>query len=150
MNNIRTMKNNGGFTLIELMIVIAIIAILAAIAIPAYQDYTIRSQASEGANIVSAAKLAVAQTVDETGVFPTDNSGAGLPSAGSINGRFVADVTVGTAGAITSKFRAADPVNPAIQGKTIIFVPTTQGGSISWTCSTGDVDAKYLPATCRP
>ena len=79
------MKLQKGFTLIELMIVIAIIGILAAIAIPAYQDYTIRSKVSEGLNMAGAAKLAVAETFDSQGVFMSDNGSYGLPGAASIS-----------------------------------------------------------------
>ena len=79
------MKLQKGFTLIELMIVIAIIGILAAIAIPAYQDYTIRSKVSEGLNMAGAAKLAVAETFDSQGTFMTSNSDYGLPAAASIS-----------------------------------------------------------------
>jgi prepilin-type N-terminal cleavage/methylation domain-containing protein len=84
-----TMKQQHGFTLIELMIVIAIIGILAAIAIPAYQDYTIRSKVSEGLNMAGAAKLAVAETFDSSGKFPSvDNVSYGLPAARSITGTY--------------------------------------------------------------
>ena len=148
MNNIRTMKNNGGFTLIELMIVIAIIAILAAIAIPAYQDYTIRTQVSEGSNLVSSAKLAVAQFLDEKGTFPSSNASAGLPPSGSITGKYVTGVNIAGAGQITSTF--GNEANPAITGGTIVFIPTNNGGSVSWDCDTGTVNAKYRPAACRP
>jgi len=146
MNNLRTIKKQGGFTLIELMIVIAIIAILAAIAIPAYQDYTIRSQAAEGANLVSSAKLAVAQTYDETGDFPADNDAAGLRAAGSIVGTYVSGVEV-DGGDITATY--GNDVNDKIDGKTLIFTPTDEGGSISWTCSEGSLQPEYRPASCR-
>ena len=147
MNNLRTIKQQGGFTLIELMIVIAIIAILAAIAIPAYQDYTIRSQASEGMNLVSSAKLAVAQTLDETGDFPGSNTSAGLPNSGSIIGKYVSGVAVGANGVITATY--GNDVNSEINGNTLIFTPTDEGGSVSWSCSTGTLASKYRPAACR-
>jgi len=147
MNNLRTINKQGGFTLIELMIVIAIIAILAAIAIPAYQDYTIRTQASEGANLVSAAKLAVAQTVDETGGFPADNAAAGLAAAGSIVGKYTSQVAV-AAGVITVTYGV--DANGEITGDTLIFTPTTNAGSIEWSCTSGTLDVQYRPATCRP
>ena len=147
MNNLRTLNKQGGFTLIELMIVIAIIAILAAIAIPAYQDYTIRTQASEGANLVSAAKLAVAQTVDETGGFPADNAAAGLATSSSIIGKYTSDVAV-AAGVITVTYGV--DANSEISGDTLIFTPTTNAGSIEWSCTGGNLDVQYRPATCRP
>ena len=87
-----------GFTLIELMIVVAIIGILAAIALPAYQDYTIRSKVTEGLSLAGAAKLAVAETLASTGSLPPDNATAGLPVNTTIKGKYVTSVTVGAAG----------------------------------------------------
>ncbi len=90
------MKKQQGFTLIELMIVVAIIGILAAIAIPAYQDYTIRAQVSEGLNLAGGAKAAVSEVVMDSGTFPTTNVLAGLSTNTDINGKYVVSVTVGS------------------------------------------------------
>ena len=87
-----------GFTLIELMIVVAIIGILAAIAIPAYQDYLIRSQVSEGLTMASAAKASVSEYYANNGSWPTDNGAAGMGSAADIQGKYVSSITVGTGG----------------------------------------------------
>ena len=144
------MKNvQKGFTLIELMIVVAIIAILAAIAIPAYQDYLIRTQVSEGAVLTDGAKTAVAEFYSNKGDYPPANGSAGLASPGSISGKYVASVTV-LNGLITAKF--GNEANKAItQSGTDTFVlsPITQAGSIKWTCTKSKVAQKYLPTSCR-
>ena len=143
-----TMKLQKGFTLIELMIVIAIIGILAAIALPAYQDYTVRSKVSEGLNMVGAAKLAVAETFDSTGAFVANNASYGLPAAGSISGTYV--TSIGAAGStITITYNNNLGGNPTANGGTIIIVATTNVGSVEWDCTGGTIVDKYRPANCR-
>ena len=143
-------KNMQGFTLIELMIVVAIIAILAAIALPAYQDYVARSQVSEAMTLSSGAKTAVAEYYADRGAWPTTNAMAGLAtSAASINGKYVASVGVGTAGAITATMKGAGSASQKVAGGTFVMVPTDAGGSVTWSCNTGTINDKYLPSSCR-
>ena len=145
------MKKMQGFTLIELMIVVAIIAILAAIALPAYQDYVIRSQVSEGSVLADGAKTAVAEYYSNRGTAPTDNTSAGLASAASITGKYVVSLTV-SGGLITTKFSKGSPqrANSAIDTSTLIFSPTfgATAGSTVWKCSSA-IAAKWLPVICR-
>jgi type IV pilus assembly protein PilA len=143
------MKNmQKGFTLIELMIVVAIIAILAAIAIPAYQDYLVRSQVSEGAVLADGAKTAVAEFYSNTGRMPTANASAGLATAASISGKYVSSVTV--AGGVISAAYGGPKASTKIPTTAILIVsPVTSAGSISWTCKSTTVDPKYLPTSCR-
>jgi type IV pilus assembly protein PilA len=142
------MKNiQKGFTLIELMIVVAIIAILAAIAIPAYQNYLIRTQVSEGAVLTDGAKTAVAEYYSNTGKFPSTNASAGLASSTSIVGKYVTGVVAANTGLITATF--GGQANTAISGKTFVLSPSTSGGSIAWHCHGSSVDPKYLPSSCR-
>ena len=147
------MKNTQkGFTLIELMIVVAIIAILAAIAIPAYQDYLIRTQVSEGAVLTDGAKTAMAEYYSNTGIFPaasgTANATVGLASAASIAGKYVSGVNVGaTTGRIVATFGPG--ANTKIQGGTFVLSAITNAGSIAWTCKLSTVNPKYLPTSCR-
>ncbi len=142
------MKKNQGFTLIELMIVIAIIAILMAYAIPAYRDYTVRAKAGEGIAIAAAAKQAVSETYISEGEWPDSNPAAGLPAAGTITGENVASVTVTDPGVITILFNGNDSVLTA--SSNIVLTPTsaTGAGSITWAC-TSNLDNRYLPTDCR-
>jgi type IV pilus assembly protein PilA len=142
------MKMQKGFTLIELMIVIAIIGILAAIAIPAYQDYIVRSKVSEGLNMAGAAKLAVAETFDSTGIMPLGNGEAGLPGAGSITGNYVTSITV-TSGIVDILYNSSVGGNPTANAGTLTLTPESTEGSMKWQCNSADISNKYLPANCR-
>jgi type IV pilus assembly protein PilA len=143
------MKKQQGFTLIELMIVVAIIGILAAIAIPAYQDYTIRAQVSEGLNLAGGAKAAVSEYTMDRGLFPLSNGQAGVSAAASINGKYVTRVAV-SGGAITVTYGADS--HSILSGAVLQLSPTTQAGSIEWACKSpsSSIANKHLPAACRP
>lgn len=147
------MNMQKGFTLIELMIVVAIIAILAAIALPAYQDYVIRSQVSEGSVLADGAKTAVAEFYTNKGFFPSTNGSAGLASSGSIQGNYVVSLDAGATkpGVIIATY--GNKANTAIATKQLGFSAYSKGGgSIAWTCSNATyttVAPKYLPTSCR-
>ncbi|WP_019591837.1 MULTISPECIES: pilin [unclassified Thioalkalivibrio] len=144
-----------GFTLIELMIVVAIIGILAAIALPAYQDYTVRAQVSEGMSLAAGARTAVAEYVNQRGAFASDNASYGLEPSEEITGSYVTHVNAGTSGEepsdadgiITITF--GNQANAAIDGDTLEFSATTSAGSLQWNCRPGDLETKYLPTDCR-
>ena len=146
------MKKQQGFTLIELMIVVAIIGILAAIAIPAYQDYTIRAQVSEGLNLAAGAKAAVTEYYQDRGTFPSTNVLAGLSASNTITGNYVSGVNVTGLGVITVSYSSAGgfEANNQINGASLTLTPADNGGSVDWTCAAGAVLLpKWLPAACR-
>lgn len=145
------MKNlQKGFTLIELMIVVAIIAILAAIAIPAYQNYLIRSQVSEGSVLADGIKTPLAEYYANNGDWPSATASIGLPSTGaSMGGKYVSTITLAT-GVIKATF--GNQSNQKIVGDVFALSPTDNGGSIAWSCTNTqftNVPTQYLPSSCR-
>ncbi|HEZ4556177.1 TPA: pilin [Neisseria meningitidis] len=157
-----------GFTLIELMIVIAIVGILAAVALPAYQDYTARAQVSEAILLAEGQKSAVTEYYLNHGIWPGGNSDAGVASSSEIKGKYVEKVEVAN-GVITAEMKSSG-VNKEIQGKKLSLWAKRQAGSVKWFCGqpvtrdanntddgvTADaaangkkIDTKHLPSTCR-
>ncbi len=155
------MKIQNGFTLIELMIVIAILGILIAIALPAYQDYTIRAKVTEGLNLSAAAKLAVSETRFSGGSFPISNLAAGYSGATTtiVNSIRIGSDGVGNSGEITITYNQPNEIN----GKYLILSPTLSSGNqvAQWACNAegstkpagtgtaGTLPTKYAPANCR-
>ncbi|EMT1029116.1 pilin, partial [Neisseria gonorrhoeae] len=154
-----------GFTLIELMIVIAIVGILAAVALPAYQDYTARAQVSEAILLAEGQKSAVTEYYLNHGKWPEDNDKAGVASSSSIKGKYVKQVEVKN-GVVTAEM-ASTGVNKEIQGKKLSLWARRQDGSVKWFCGQPvtrnagnddtvadakdgkEIDTKHLPSTCR-
>ena len=138
----------NGFTLIELMIVVAIIGILAAVALPAYQDYTARAQVSEAFTMTSGIKATISEVGQSTGAYPT---GASAVADLIVGGKF-ADAAVTTAtGVITITMKAAGIASSGVAGKTIVLTPpvlSTTPSAFVFACASTTMLAKYLPKTC--
>ena len=140
-----SMKQQG-FTLIELMIVVAIIGILAAIAIPQYQNYVARTQVAEAFALFGPIKIAASLYYHETGKLPSSNEKAGLSN---INGNFVDGVELGASGVTTITFKEEHQgVSTRISGTSFTMVPNVTNGSVSWTCKSWTTKPKYLPSMC--
>ena len=139
------MRHSKGFTLIELMIVVAIVGILAAVAIPAYQDYTVRARVTEGLSLASTAKLAVEETYQSSNAFPATQAASGYTSPTATTN--VAGVVIAAnTGVITITYTAA------AKSVVLTMTPTVDAatGGLTWACT---VDAagnnKYVPQNCR-
>ena len=143
----RTAGTGGAGAIIAVAFIgIAVIGILAAIAIPAYQDYTIRAQVSEGLNLSGGAKAAVTEYIQDRGIFPANNLWAGLAPANEIQGLYVSRVMVEDGEIIVTYGNNA---HSSIQGRSIIIVPTVNTGAVSWSCYSSEIANKWLPAACR-
>ncbi len=139
-------KFQRGFTLIELMVVVAIVGILSAMAIPAYQGYSIRAQVSEGLILSGPVKTAVTSFYEQWGTFPADNAEAALESPTDYSGQYVESISVD--GAAVS-IRYGNKANFEISGWSVILTGTSNGSSMIWSCSSdGIIPDNYLPSSC--
>lgn len=140
------MKNiQQGFTLIELMIVVAIIGILAAVAIPSYQDYTARAQVTEAVSLTAAFKTGLAEYYSDRGTWPASITAIGSTTSG----KYVEEIALTSGGAavtVTATMKSAN-INSALFGKTLELASTD--GGLQWDCTGGDLDSKYRPGTCK-
>jgi len=143
-------RKQTGFTLIELMIVVAIIGILAAIAIPQYQDYTVRARVTEGFNLAGAAKTGIAEFYNTNSAWPTNNASAGV--ADVITSKYVSSVVVGT-GIITITYTGLGTgSNPTVRLSPFVLAGAASAGAIDWDCkdvATATLPIKYRPSNCR-
>jgi type IV pilus assembly protein PilA len=147
-----------GFTLIELMIVVAIIAILAAIAIPQYQNYITKAQFSESQTVADGLKTPIVEYFNNGGTCPDNTGGSttavsgGIASPASFVGKYVASATAGGTAptcTISVVFKStAGSVSGPLQGESVDFTGTNNGGSFSWTCTSTTIAQKYMPAAC--
>ena len=145
-------RNQQGFTLIELMIVVAIIGILAAVAIPAYQDYTIRAKITEGIVAGSAIKTSVSEYFTSQGAMPVDHTEAGMQAAGTdystpVIQSITYNDTSSFVGVVTIAINKIGGDTAA--GQTFTLTGTGDPQGVEWECAAGTVAAKYLPANCR-
>ena len=143
-------KKQQGFTLIELMIVIAIIGILAAIALPSYQDYLARSQMSEGLNLAGGQKGAITEFRSNKGYWPSSNQEAGISAPSDISGKYVESVTIAgtaTSGEIQAKMKNTG-VADRIKGQTLTLNGKETSGAYTWSC-VSSVPDRFLPSSCR-
>lgn len=140
-----------GFTLIELMIVVAIIGILAAVALPAYQDYTARAQVSEGFTMTSGQKTTIAEYAQTNGVYPTTATTPPVADL-AVTGKYASSAVTTATGVITITMAAAGVAASNVAGKTFTLTPPVLTGtpptSFQFVCNAGTIDLKYLPKTC--
>jgi type IV pilus assembly protein PilA len=143
-------KFQKAFTLIELMIVIAILGILLAIAIPAYSDYTIRAKVSDGMNLSTMAKWAVSEYRMSNSFFPSTNQQVGLTTPTAINSTNVTSVAIVAGGQVHVTYRNTTE----IAGSVLTLIPTAGAGagSVQWLCGGAGttVIPRYRPSSCRP
>ena len=138
-------RTQKGFTLIELMIVVAIIGILSGLAVPAYQDYTARAKVSEALGWLSGVKVSVADYYIFEGDWPNSLDKIGVPEDAETT--YISEVTMAVDGMLVIRFHN---VRTGVDGQTIWWKPVVQpSGAIRWECMDNDIEHKYLPSVCR-